>query len=167
MNDDAIIGDVRQSTCFQAESACLARSDWHVADRPRLFKRLENDKVRLIFPTDVRHIDLGVAVGLVCLFDLTDRVNVYAHTIFAGPDVNPSLKSLFVPKTQAKPQPGIAGHEAVVKFAAWKRAAWIKFLNDELDLGTPRASAMWIDNFWKALDRMYGGGNLIGGGITS
>ena len=48
-----------------------------------------------------------------------------------------------------------------MKFIAWKAAGWSKFLNDELAIGTEEASRIWLDNFWKALDRMYGGGNLI------
>lgn len=161
MEQEEIIRAVVESACFRAERACLARGRFPVADRPRLFKRLENDKVRLIFPTTVTEIEFGVAVGLVCLYDLVERVNVYAHAVFAGPDVNTSLKSLFVPATQAKPQPGIDGNKAILKFAAWKAAAWNKFLTDELELGTARASSIWIDSFWKALDRMYGGGNLL------
>lgn len=85
----------------------------------------------------------------------------YTHAIFAGPGVHASLKSLFVPATQAKPQPGVDGNKAILKFVAWEEAAWSKFLNDELDMGTESASAIWIANFWKALDRMYGGGNLL------
>ncbi len=162
MDDEAIRLAVIESACFLAERACLARGGFPVADRPRLLKRLEHNKVRLIFPTTLTEIDLGVAVGLVCLFDLAERVNVYAHAVFAGPDVNASLKSLFVPATQARPQPGVEGYKAITKFTAWKAAAWHKFLTDELEFGTSRASQIWIESFWKALDRMYGGGNLLG-----
>ena len=161
MDRETIIKTVTHSPCFQSESAYLAKGGFEVAGRPRLFKRLENEKVRLIFPTQVENIDFGVAVGMVCLFDLAAEQNVYAHAIFAGPGVNASLKSLFVPATQAKPQPGQAGNKAISKFVAWKEAAWHKFLVDELELGTARASAIWIESFWKALDRMYGGGNLL------
>lgn len=163
MDKESIIAEVVSSACFEAERACLARGGFVVTDRPRLFKLLENEKARLIFPTMVREVDFGVGVGLVCLYDLVERVNVYAHAIFAGPGVNTSLESLFVPATQAKPQPGPAGNKAIAKFVAWKAAAWNRFLTDELEMGTPRASAIWIENFWKALDRMYGGGNLLSG----
>lgn len=162
MDNEAIILAVVESACFRAERACLARGGFSVAERPRLYKRLEINKVRLIFPTTVTEIDFGVAVGLVCLFDLAERVNVYAHAVFAGPDVNASLKSLFVPAAQARPQPGVEGYKAISKFAAWKAAAWHKFLTDELELGTARASQIWIESFWTALDRMYGGGSLLG-----
>jgi hypothetical protein len=62
---------------------------------------------------------------------------------------------------QTLPQPGKAGEKAIAQFVAWKEAAWVKFLNDELELGTETASAVWIANFWKALDRMFGGGHLV------
>ncbi len=77
------------------------------------------------------------------------------------PNVNASLGNLFVPAAQAKPQPGIEGNKAILKFVAWKQAAWSKFLNDELEMGQDKASRIWIENFWKALDRMYGGNSLL------
>lgn len=163
MIDEAIIEKVCTSDSFRAEKAALGRGGCRVADRPGLVKPLENRKVRLIFRTDARVIDYGVTVGLVCLFDQAAEVNIYAHPIHAGPGVNTALSSLFVPETQAQPQPGVAGYKARQKFVAWKKAAWSKFLIDELESGTEHASAIWLANFWKALDRMYGGGNLVPG----
>lgn len=161
MNSDDVAREVIQSACFQSESAWLERGGCKVARRPGLYKLLENERVRLIFPTDARRIEEGTAVGLVCLFDLAARTNVYAHAVFAGPSVNASLHSLFVPPNQSRPQPGIEGYKAIQQFEAWKRAAWVKFLNEELEVGPEQASKTWIANFWKALDRMYGGGNLL------
>ncbi len=46
---------------------------------------------------------------------------------------------------------------SIFEFVAWKQAAWSKFLNDELEMGQDKASEIWIENFWKALDRTYGG----------
>lgn len=160
-DQNEIVDAVVHSEVFKAEAHCLSRGGFTVNGRPRLFKYLENDLVRLIFPTNVREIDEGTGVGLICLFDLRQRINVYAHAVFAGPTCNASLRSLYNPPTQAKPQPGDAGNKAILKFIAWKAAAWSKFLNDELELGTARASETWIQSFWKALDRMYGGGNLL------
>ena len=156
-----ITESVVRSEVFKAEAACLARGGFNVRPKPRLFKSLENQLVRLIFPTTVREVDEGTAVGLVCLYDRKQAINVYAHAIFAGPASNTSLRSLYNPPTQAKPQPGDKGNHAILKFVAWKEAAWVKFLNDELEVGTARASDGWINSFWRALDRMYGGGNLL------
>lgn len=161
MGREEIVRAVRGSDCFKLEAAYLARGGFEVAGEPRLVKDLEGRNVRLIFPTRVNRVEEGVVVALVCLFDSAEGRNLYAHSIFAGPSVNASLQSLFVPPSQAKPQPGIEGNKAIMKFVAWKQAAWIKFLNDELQLNTKEASAIWIESFWKALDRMYGGGNLV------
>jgi len=160
MIDEAIVRKVVTGEAYRVERDALARGGSQVSERPGLMKQLENKKVRLIFPTDARIVEHGTAVGLVCLFDQVDDVNIYAHPVFAGPSVNTALRSLFVPEAQAHPQPGIAGYKAREKFTAWKTAAWFKFLTDELELGTERASALWLTSFWKALDRMYGGGNL-------
>lgn len=161
MERDTIIQDVLSSPCFRAEASWLARGGCNVRPRPRLFKKLEDEKARLIFPTDVGPIEEGSAVGLVCLYDLAEGICVYAHAIFAGPTSNASLRSLFVPERQTKPQPGIEGNKAILKFVAWKQAAWGRFLNEELESGGELASLTWRENFWKALDRMYGGGNLL------
>ena len=158
---ETVCRSVSESPAFKAESASLARGGFEVGDHPRLFKVLGNDLVRLIYPVRAPEIVEGAVIALVCLYDLRQAVNVYAHAIHAGPSVNASLRSLFVPEKQARPQPGVAGYKAIQKFVAWKQAAWTQFLNDELDLGPERASALWLERFWKALDRMYGGGNLV------
>lgn len=156
-----IIDEIRSSACFLTESAWLARGGCNVSQTPRLFKLLENDMVRAVFPTESVEVDEGTAIGLICLYSIRERSTVYAHAVFAGPTSNASLRSIFNPPNQTKPQPGIEGNKAIVKFVAWKAAAWGKFLNEELSLGTAEASRIWLDSFWKALDRMYGGGNLI------
>jgi hypothetical protein len=158
---ETIVAEVLKSACLRSEVACIAAGGIEIGRSPRLFKYLENDKVRIVFPARITRIEEGVVVALVCLYDLGERNSVYAHAVFAGPSVNASLRSLFVPTTQANPQPGVAGLKAILKFVAWKQAGWTKFCNDELELGNERASVMWLACFWKALDRMYGGGNLL------
>ena len=46
-------------------------------------------------------------------------------------------------------------------FVDWKRAAWDQFLLAELDHGREYASALYLQNFWKAMDRLFGGGYLL------
>ncbi|MBK8267240.1 MAG: hypothetical protein IPK83_02600 [Planctomycetes bacterium] len=156
-----VVSKVVESDAYRVESACLARSGFPVLRQARLFKILDNNLIRLIFPTDIGLIDDGTAVALVCLHDPSSEKTIYAHTVFAGPDSNHSLQSLYNPPVQSKPQPGDAGNRAILKYVEWKKAAWFKFLNDELEFGTARASEFWLGSFWKALDRMYGGGNLL------
>jgi hypothetical protein len=131
-----------------------------VSPRPRLVKKIDERFVRMIFPTDVREIDDGTVVSMVCLWDAREKLNVYAHCITAGPGANAQLRAIYSPLNQVKPQPGTEGDKAIAKFVAWKQASWGKFLNEELELGTAAASARWLASFWKALDRMYGGGQL-------
>ena len=160
MKDGEIVQRVVSSECFKAEAAYVKRGGIEVSPLPRLFKRIDDRFVRLIFPTSVTEVDEGVVVAMVCLWDHQEGCNVYAHCISAGAGSNAQLRALYSPLGQVKPQPGVEGDKAVVKFIAWKQAAWGKFLNEELETGTVAASQRWIESFWKALDRMYGGGNL-------
>jgi hypothetical protein len=157
-----IVDAVRRSDNFKSEVRYIARGSYEVTDQPRLFKLLEHGLVRVVFPTTVSEIGEGTVVALVCLYDQREQYNVYAHTICAGPGVNVLLRASFSQMPQALPQPGRDGERAIAQFVAWKEAAWVKFLNDELELGTEEASAIWLANFWKALDRMFGGGHLVG-----
>src|SRR5690349_19778 len=96
-SNEQIIPVVVQSDAFKVEAACVARSGLQVCHSARLFKHLENDLVRIIFPTTARDIDEGTAVGLVCLYDQKESRCVYAHVIFAGPTSNASLRSIYNP----------------------------------------------------------------------
>jgi hypothetical protein len=157
-----IVDAVRRSENFRSEVRYVSRGGYEVAGQPRLFKHLEQGLVRVVFPTTVSEVVEGTVVALVCLYDQREQYNVYAHTICAGPGVNVLLRASFSQMPQALPQPGRDGEKAIGQFVAWKEAAWVKFLNDELDLGSEEATTLWLANFWKALDRMFGGGHLVG-----
>lgn len=160
VTDEEFIRRTCESEAYRIEAAYVRRGGIEVVDRVRLFKKIDERFTRLIFPTTAKEIDDGIVVGLICLWDRKIDGNVYAHCVSAGPGVNAQLRAVHSPLNQVKPQPGVAGDAAVVKFTAWKAAAWGKFLNEELDLGTAAASSRWLASFWKALDRMYGGGHL-------
>jgi len=162
-----IVKAVRASENFRSELRYIRRGGYDVTEEPGLFKHLEHGLVRVVFPTTVTHVDTGTVVALVCLYDLGEGYNVYAHTICAGAGVNALLKAVHSPMPVALPQPGALGEAAIAKFVAWKEAAWTRFLNDELEFGPDEASATWIGSFWKALDRMFGGGHLTGVGPTA
>lgn len=162
MEESEIIRKIVGSDCFRVEAAYVRRGALETATAPRLLKRIDDRFVRTVFPTSATEIDDGTVVAMVCLWDKREQINVYAHCISAGPGVNAQLRALHSPLNQVKPQPGVEGDKAILKFVAWKQAAWGKFLNEELELGTPEASRRWLSSFWKALDRMYGGGNLRG-----
>ncbi len=158
----ATVQAVRASENFKSELRYIRRGGYDITEEPGLFKHLERGLVRVVFPTTVTRVDIGTVVALVCLYDTTEAHNVYAHTICAGPGVNTLLKAIHSPMPVALPQPGALGEAAILKFVAWKEAAWTRFLNEELDCGVDQASATWIASFWKALDRMFGGGHLTG-----
>lgn len=160
MDDNLVIERTLASDAYRVETAYLRRGGISVLSRPRLLKRIDDRFVRTLFPTDAREIDDGTVVAMVCLWDFRENLNVYAHCITAGPGSNAQLRALYSPLNQVKPQPGLEGDKAITKFVAWKQASWGKFLNEELEVGTATASARWLASFWKALDRMYGGGNL-------
>ena len=162
MTDKEIVERVVKSECFRAEAAYLRRGGIETGTQPGMLKHIDDRYVRLIFPMNTRDLDDGTVVAMVCLWDVRENLNVYAHCISAGPGVNAQLRSLYSPLNQVKPQPGMEGDKAVAKFIAWKQASWSKFLNEELELGNAEASKRWLASFWKALDRMYGGGNLTG-----
>ncbi|MBI2434557.1 MAG: hypothetical protein HYV26_16990 [Candidatus Hydrogenedentes bacterium] len=156
-----IIAAVRGSENFKAECIYVARGNYGVLDQPRLYKVLEDDLVRIVFPTDVQEVEEGAVIAITCLYDRRKEENIYAHTICAGPGVNTLLRTLHAPLGGAHPQAGHAGERAIVKFVEWKQASWGRFLNEELELGQRQASAYWIRSFWKALDRLFGGGYLL------
>ncbi|MCE2943027.1 MAG: hypothetical protein ACK53A_09080 [Gemmatimonadota bacterium] len=157
-----VIEAVKASENFKSEVRYIGRGGYRVADQPRLFKVLEHDVVRVVFPTLVTEVAEGTIVGLVTLYDRRNQYNVYAHTLCAGPGTNILLRAFDSPMPQASPQPQPLGNKAIRQFCAWKEASWVKFLNDELELGTEEASRLWLASFWKALDRMFGYGYLIG-----
>jgi len=156
-----IVEAVRASENFRSEARYIGLGGYTVSDSPRLFKHLEDQLARVVFPTNCTEICDGAIVAVTTLWDGAQGYNIYAHTICAGPGVNALFRAIWAPMPSALPQHGQDGEKAIMKFVAWKEAAWTKFLNDELELGAEEASAIWIDNFWKALDRLFGNGHLI------
>jgi hypothetical protein len=103
----------------------------------------------------------GTVIAITCLYDKDKGYNIYGHTIIAGPGTNGLLRAVYAPLGGAHPQAGNAGPKAVNQFVAWKQVSWGKFLNEELEIGVEEASKRWIRSFWKALDRLFGGGYLL------
>jgi len=165
---DRIAQACLDSACFQAETHYAERSGHHkILRAPRLYKVLDRDVarneqlVRVVFPAADQLIELGSVLAITCLYDLEREYNIYGHVICAGPGVNGLLKAIHAPMGSAHPRPGTEGERAVMHFVDWKRAEWDRFLIDELARGRQEASALYIENFWKAMDRMFGGGYLL------
>ncbi|MBX3180871.1 MAG: hypothetical protein KF886_26280 [Candidatus Hydrogenedentes bacterium] len=165
---DRIVQACLDSECLKAEVNYAERSGHHkILRTPRLYKVLDRDPsrdehlVRVVFPAADQLIELGSVLAITCLYDLEREYNIYGHVICAGPGVNGLLKAVHAPMGSAHPRPGIEGERAIMHFVDWKRAEWDRFLIDELARGRGLASALYIENFWKALDRMFGGGYLL------
>lgn len=158
---DHVIQTVLDSDGFRAETVYTERhTPYTVSREPRLYKVLHDGLVRVVFPVECGPIQLASVIAITTLYDIEKKYNIYGHTICAGPGVNGLLAAIHAPLGNANPQPGIEGEKAVLRFIDWKRAAWDKFLIDELELGSEEASDQWVRNFWKALDRLFGGGHL-------
>lgn len=157
-----IIDAVRNSECFKAEVHYAERGGYEIERECRLYKVLEDDLVRVVFPAKPSYMEEGTVLAVTCLYDRAKSYNIYGHTITAGPGVNSLLKSVFAPLGGAHPQAGNAGPKAVLKFVEVKRALWNRFLIEDLDLGNVKASERFVRGFWCALDRMFGGGVLMG-----
>ena len=165
---DRIVQACLDSNCFKAEKHYAERSGHHkIVENVRLYKVLERDTerdeqlVRVVFPATDQLIELGSVLAITCLYDLDREYNIYGHVICAGPGVNGLLKAIHAPMGSAHPRPGTEGERAIMHFVDWKRAEWDRFLIDELDRGRQAASDLYIENFWKSLDRMFGGGYLL------
>ena len=165
---DRIVQACLDSECFKAEVHYAERSGHHkILRAPRLYKVLDYDTgrgehlVRVVYPAADQLIELGTVLAITCLYDLDREYNIYGHVICAGPGVNGLLKAIHAPMGSAHPRPGADGERAIMHFVDWKRAEWDRFLIDELARGRQAASDLYIENFWKALDRMFGGGYLL------
>lgn len=158
---DRIIEAVRTSAPFAAEVHYAERGGYTIQREPRLYKVLENNLVRVVFPAADAPLEEGSVIAITCLYDREKSYNIYGHTIIAGPGVNGLLKAVYAPLGGAHPQAGNAGPKAISQFVAWKQVSWGKFLNEELELGVEEASRRWTRSFWKALDRLFGGGHLL------
>jgi hypothetical protein len=161
LTKEEVFQAVRDSASFQAEVAYAARGGYTTQDQPRLYKELDNDLVRVVFPTTDENLEEGSVIAITCIFDRKTGENVYGHTICAGPGVNALLRAIHSPLGKALPQPGEVGEKAVLHFVAFKQALWGRFLIEELELGNKAASANWLRGFWMGLDRMFGGGVLM------
>ncbi len=158
---ECIIDAVRQSECYKAEVRYAERGGYRIDNAPRLYKELEENLVRVVFPAQPAYMEEGTVIAITTLYDRAEKYNIYGHTICAGPGVNPLLRNFFAPLGGAHPQAGNAGPKAIQTFVAVKQALWNRFILEDLELGNAKAGARYVRGFWNALDRMFGGGHLM------
>ena len=158
---EEIIEAVLTSECFKAEVHYAERGGYEIDLECRLYKELEDDLVRVVFPAKAAFMEEGTVLAITCLYDKAKGYNIYGHTICAGPGVNGLLRAVFSPLGGAHPQSGNAGPKEVLKFTEVKKALWGRFLIEDLENGNADAGAHYIQGFWSALDRMFGGKVLM------
>lgn len=158
---EEIIEAVKNSECFKAEVKYAERGGYEIDLECRLYKDLDDDLIRVVFPAKKAYMEEGCVIAITCLYDAAKGYNIYGHTICAGPGTNVLLHSVFAPLGGAHPQSGNAGPKAVLHFTEVKRALWNRFLLEELEVGNEKAGAQFVRGFWRALDHMFGGGVLM------
>lgn len=156
-----IIDAVRESECYKAEVRYAERGGYQIEGEPRLYKNLEENLVRVVFPARPSCMEEGAVLAITCLYDRAAEYNIYGHTICAGSGTNVLLKCFFAPLGGAHPQAGNAGPKAIQQFLAVKQALWNRFVLEDLDIGNVKAGERYVQGFWTALDRMFGGGVLM------
>ena len=155
---ERIIQATLDSPAYRAEKNYVELSGHYtVIERVRLFKVLEEDLVRVVFPVDCGPLEVGSVLAVTCLYDLKKDYNIYGHTICAGPGVNTLLKAIHAPLGSAHPQPGEIGQKEILRFAEYKRALWDRYQLENMDISPQDASDRFVRDFWKSMDRMFGG----------
>ena len=158
---EIIVQKTLDSPAYKAEKNYVEiGGHYTVVERVRLFKYLEDDLVRVVFPVDCGILEVGSILAVTCLYHLKEDYNIYGHTICAGPGVNTLLRAIHAPLGSAHPQPGEKGQKEILHFAEFKRALWDRYLLENLDIGLETASENYVRGFWKSLDRMFGGNVL-------
>jgi hypothetical protein len=159
--DERIVQATLDSPAYQAEKNYVEQCEGYtVIERVRLFKHLEENLVRVVFPVECGPLELGSVIAVTCLYDLDKDYNIYGHTICAGPGANTLLRAIHAPLGNAHPQPGEEGQKAIMRFVDFKRALWDRLLLESLDLGEQQATEHFVRDFWKSLDRMFGANTL-------
>lgn len=159
--DERIVQATLDSPSYQGEKYYVQQcEEYKVVERVRLFKYLEDDLVRVVFPVDCGPLELGSVIAVTCLYDLNANYNIYGHIICAGSGANTLLRAIHAPLGSAHPQPGEKGQKEIMHFVEFKRALWDRYLLENLDLGAKVASEHYVRDFWKSLDRMFGGNVL-------
>lgn len=138
----------RLETELQLASLTLNRA-------PILWKVLPGPFFRVMFPVDGGVLTEGTVVALACLYDVTNERTLYAHTMHAGPNVNPALKHLDGPMAQPKAQPDADGERATLRLMEHKKALWARFRSERDRIGAEEADSRWREAYHWSLKRLY------------
>ncbi|MFQ5461405.1 MAG: arsenosugar biosynthesis radical SAM (seleno)protein ArsS [Phycisphaerae bacterium] len=155
-----LIGEILRSEAWEVEAAYARRGGFSVSPHPRLLKALDDEFVQVIFPTDALVLQGGALVAVAFTYHRPSRQVVLSHCLCAGPDLDIQFRKGDVAFGLPGPQPGSAGDEAKSTYQQWRRAAWSRFWLNDLERGPEAASAVWLQEFWDALEALFGGNEL-------
>ncbi|MFQ5494912.1 MAG: arsenosugar biosynthesis radical SAM (seleno)protein ArsS, partial [Phycisphaerae bacterium] len=157
-NHRAIVSDILSSEAWGVEERYARRGGFAVVESPHLVKELDGDFVQVIFPTNVSLVQAGALVAVSCTYHVPSGSVAISYCLCAGPEAEIQFLKGDVAFGLPRPQPGTAGEEARSTYRAWRRRAWSQFWLNELEGGLAVASEQWLEEFWSALDALFGGG---------
>ena len=154
--DPRLFANVRRSETWDIESRYAQRGGFEVFGDPQLAARFGDGLLLAVYPTDAEFLEAGSLVGLaVYVEEATARVR-YALTLCAGPDPEFLFMQGECGFGFPPPQAGAAGEHARREYALWRREAWSRFWLWELEDGIYEASARWLNEFFRAIARLFG-----------
>jgi len=155
-----IINDIRSSDAWRVESAYAKRGGFTVMEHPRLVKEIQTDCIQIVFPTNVSAVQAGALVAVAFTHNLPSRSVILSHCLCAGPESEIQFLKGDVAFRLPQPQPAMAGEDARETYRFWRRSAWSQFWLNELERGLAVASEIWLNEFWDALEALFGGNDI-------
>lgn len=152
-----LIDAIVSSDIWQLEVAYANRGGFTVLEDPRLVKKLDSSTLLAIFPTTVESIEGGTIVGVAVCIDCDSETIRCAFVLHAGPEPEPQF--LFGDRALGLPPLATGACRAAKEdaYVAGRRAAWVQFRLDELELGIHEASGNWLDGCWSAVEQLLHG----------
>jgi radical SAM/Cys-rich protein len=157
-----VVEDVLRSVVWRDESRYVRRGGFTLMERPRLLRDLDDRFTQVVFPTNALLLQAGSLVGAAFMYDRRSGGVVFSHCLVAGRETEIQFLKGDVAFGLPKPQPGSAGDDARLVYRAWRRDAWSRFWLNELEGGIAVASETWLDEFWVAMEALFGGDDLAG-----
>ncbi len=156
----AIVADVLSSDEWRVESAYVQRGGFTVIEIPHLLKKLDSEFVQVVFPTNALLLQAGALVAVAFTSHLPSRRVVFSHCLCAGPEAEIHFMKGDVAFGLPRPQPGATGEDARSAYRSWRRSAWSQFWLNDLESGLAVASETWLQEFWVALEELFGGNDI-------
>ena len=129
-----------------------------MSQNPRIIRDLGSGSLQLLFPTNAALVQGGTLVGVSVVHSTLRGKTAFAHCLSAGPE--PEIQFLLGDEALGLPRPCDNASDARERYATWRLEAWSRFWLDELENGIAIASERWLQDFWLALQDLFGGNDL-------